>query len=108
MAALELSTDEWAQVAGQLDGEGGSGWRGELPGVCRAARDGMDGGHLEVLQGATEQGCPWDSSTCSLAAAGGHLTVLQWARGQGFLWREDICCFAASEGHLGVLKRARA
>tara|TARA_B110000977_G_scaffold6923_1_gene9628 strand:- start:25726 stop:26136 length:411 start_codon:yes stop_codon:yes gene_type:complete len=36
------------------------------------------GGHLEVLQWARANGCPWDEQTCAGAAQGGHLEVLQW------------------------------
>ena len=39
----------------------------------------MEGGHLEVLQWARANGCPWDEWTCHNAAAGGHLEVLRWA-----------------------------
>ena len=35
-------------------------------------------GHLEVLQWARAQRCPWDKSTCAWAAAFGRLAVLQW------------------------------
>ena len=38
-----------------------------------------EGGHLEVLQWARANGCPWDEWTCHNAAAGGHLEVLRWA-----------------------------
>merc|ERR1719420_1560972 len=40
------------------------------------------GGHLEVLQWARAQGCPWNARTCAWAAKNGHLAVLQWARAQ--------------------------
>ena len=40
-------------------------------------------GHLEVLQWAHANGCPWDAGTCMFAAKGGHLKVLQWARANG-------------------------
>ena len=36
------------------------------------------GGHLETLQWARANGCPWDECTCYSAAYGGHLHVLQW------------------------------
>ena len=42
-------------------------------------------GHLEVLQCARSQGCPWDSDTCYEAAQNGHLEVLQWARSPGIV-----------------------
>ncbi len=41
------------------------------------------GGHLEVLQWARQNGCPWNELTCTEAAKGGHLEVLQWARENG-------------------------
>ena len=44
------------------------------------------GGHLEVLQWARANGCPWDEKTCMHAAEGGHLEVLQWARANGCPW----------------------
>ena len=30
------------------------------------------------------EGCPWDKSTCEVAAKGGHLEVLQGATSQGW------------------------
>jgi hypothetical protein len=39
-----------------------------------------EGGHLEILKWARENGCPWNELTCASAARGGHLTVLKWAR----------------------------
>jgi len=30
---------------------------------------------MHILQWARANGCPWDSSTCSGAAAGGHLPI---------------------------------
>ena len=44
------------------------------------------GGHLEVLQWAHENGCPWNEWTCTEAAKGGHLEVLQWAHQNGCPW----------------------
>ena len=44
--------------------------------VCFAAH----GGHLEVLQWARANGCPWDETTCEAAVARGHLDVVQWAK----------------------------
>ena len=64
-------------------------------------------GHLEVLQWARQNGCPWDELTCAYAAAGGHLEVLQWARQNGCPWDQSTCVWAASGGHLEVLQWAR-
>ena len=58
-------------------------------------------GHLEILQWAWEEDCPWDA----FAAGGGHLEVLKWLRdpgagldgldGPGCPWDEKTCSFAA-------------
>ena len=52
----------------------------ELNRVYKLPRDSCDiaseEGHLEVLKWLREQGCPWDTYTCSMAALGGHLEVL--------------------------------
>jgi len=79
-----------------------------------------EGGHLEVLRWAREQGCPWDEWTCARAAEGGHLEVLKWAREHHCPWTEDLeddgpvdegpvdcCALAARGGHLEVLKWLR-
>ena len=86
------------------------------------------GGHLEILQWARENDCPWDSSTCSYAASGGHLEdaevgarerlpvgrgdvlgtrrraatsrTLKWARENDCPWDEGTCAYAARGGHL--------
>jgi hypothetical protein len=86
---------------------------------------------MEVLQWAHANGCPWDESTCSTAAAGegaerirrqvraprdfcaqlaarGLLTVLRWARANGCPWDEDTCIKGAEGGHLEVLQWVRA
>jgi hypothetical protein len=42
--------------------------------LCEAA---ARGGHLEMLQWARANGCPWNEMTCSGAVTGGHLDVLQ-------------------------------
>ena len=52
-------------------------------------------GHLEVLKWARENGCDWDSNTCSYAAENGHLEVLKWARENGCEWDSDTCAYAA-------------
>ena len=66
-----------------------------------------EGGHLEVLKWARENGCPLDEQTCHYAAGGGHLDILKWARANGAPWDEVTCAFAAEAGHLEVLKWAR-
>jgi hypothetical protein len=63
-------------------------------------------GHLEILQWARLQNCPWDKYTCSWAAKHGHLEVLKWARLQNCPWDEYVCIWSAYCGHLKVLKWA--
>jgi hypothetical protein len=36
------------------------------------------GGHLEVLQWARANGCPWDEDTLRVARDEGHLEVVNW------------------------------
>ena len=60
-----------------------------------------------MLQWARENGCPWDETTCAMAASGGHLYILQWARANGCPWNESTCWYAAEGGHLEVLQWAR-
>ena len=48
-----------------------------------------------------------NESVCSNAANGGHLNVLEWARENGCPWDYDTYVKAASEGHLEVLKWLR-
>ena len=66
-----------------------------------------EGGHLEVLRWIRTNDCPWDSYTCTWAAKGGHLEILKWAWENGCPWDSDTCAKAARGGHLEVLKWAR-
>ncbi|CAM9259506.1 unnamed protein product, partial [Ectocarpus sp. 12 AP-2014] len=59
-------------------GEGGGGG-----GACGGA---APGGHLDIVTGASRNGCQWDKRTCDLAAQGGHLHVLKWAIKHGCVW----------------------
>lgn len=65
-----------------------------------------EGGHLEVLRWARDNGCDWDRHTCLHAASGGQLAALQWARAgvlevlqwlhaSGCLWDAKTCALAA-------------
>ncbi|CAB9524341.1 ankyrin repeat protein (Partial), partial [Seminavis robusta] len=63
-------------------------------------------GSLECLKYAHENGCPWDSHTCSFAAETGQLECLKYARGRGCPWDAWTCFYAAEGGHLDVLKWA--
>ena len=66
-----------------------------------------EGGHLNVLKYAHENGCPWNEYTCEAAAEGGHLDVLKYAHENGCRWGQGVCTAAARAGHLDVLKYAR-
>ncbi len=78
------------------------------PWTARLCDNAALGGHLEVLQWVRNQGCPWDERTCADAALGGHLEVLQWLRSQGCPWDVWTCIYAAAYGHTKVLDWARA
>ena len=82
--------------------------RGRLSRKKYLCEDAARGGHLEVLQWARANGCPWDEKTCAGAAEGGHLGMLKWARENGCPWNEETCAKAAYGGHLEVLQWARA
>ena len=64
------------------------------------------GGHLECLKYAHEQGCPWDQYTVSGASEDGHLECLKYAHEQGCPWDQGTCNYAAAGGHLECLKYA--
>ena len=72
--------------------------------TCSAA---AANGHLEVLQWLHANGCPWDEWTCRGAAKGAHMVVLQWARANGAHWDTRTCAQAARRGHLEVLQWLR-
>lgn len=66
-----------------------------------------NGGHLECLKYAHENGCPWDIFTCADAAHGGHMQCLKYAHEQGCPWDADTCSMATLGGHLECLKYAQ-
>ena len=43
----------------------------------------VGGGHLEVLEWARENKCPWDCNVLRRAEARGHDRVAAWARNNG-------------------------
>eukprot|EP00873_Tetraselmis_striata_P015409 jgi/Tetstr1/435673/TSEL_024573.t1 len=117
-ARLALLTWAEKQDCGSLDdgwmvravAEGG--WLGELQWGVHARGWGLPrktsrGGHLEVLQWARGQGCPWGPETCHWAARGGTFELLKWARAQGCPWGDTTCGMAACGGHLKLLQWAR-
>ena len=64
-----------------------------------------EGGQLETLKWARENGCPWDEQTRGRAwawrrAVRGHLETLKWARENGAPWNEYARRFAASKGYV--------
>ena len=64
-------------------------------------------GEIELFKWSRQNGCEWDSDTCSYAAENGHLEVLQWARQNECKWDYSTCAYAAKNGHLEVLQWAR-
>ena len=77
--------------------------------MCAAA---AEGGHLECLKYAHENGSPWNERTCVAAAECGRLECLKYLHENGCEWHEDACAAAAdgdtapAEGHLECLKYA--
>jgi hypothetical protein len=63
-------------------------------------------GQLEVLKWARDNGCDWNSDTCSSAARGGQLDLLKWLRDNGCDWDYKTAAYAAEGGHLDLLKWA--
>ena len=60
-------------------------------------------GHLECLQYAHENGCPWHPKTTYVAAFNGHLKCLQYAHENGCEWDPNTIRAAALYGHLECL-----
>jgi len=60
--------------------------------------------HLEVLQWARANGCPWDIRTCHKAAGGGHLKVLLWARKNGCPCDENELHIASLNGQVAMVR----
>jgi len=124
----ELSADEWQLVAAQLGGADGSTWRGSLRGVCRAARDGVDGAgataqcgrrldpqvlarRVALLRWAVEQGCDIvdDVEVLTAAIFDGRLRVLQWGvQSRCWVLPPRLCLWATMGGYLEMLQWARA
>ncbi len=65
-------------------------------------------GSLSLLLWLRKMSCPWDESTCEMAAEGGHLEVLRWAREHGCPWNARTCAAAEESGHLTLSEWARA
>ena len=63
-------------------------------------------GHLECLQYAHENRCPWDKNTCYMAAKNGHLECLQYAHENRCPWDKNTCYMAAYYGQLECLRYA--
>ena len=78
------------------------GARERLP-VGQDTCSGGEGGHLEVLQWARANGCPWGKRTC-WSGGGGHLEVLKWARANGCPCDEGRAACAAQNGHEAVVR----
>jgi hypothetical protein len=97
--------------------------------TCAAA---ARGGHLPVVQWASQHGCPWndhvvpkwgqiteflkgnrrlgpwEDDTCAVAAERGYLHIVQWAWANGFRMSRYMTIAAARNGHLQTLMWLRA
>lgn len=60
-----------------------------------------------IRRWARENGCPWNTNTCTEAADAGHLDILQWVWAHGCPWDRNVCTFAARSGRLASLQWAR-
>lgn len=63
--------------------------------------DAAEGGHIEVLKWAKDNGCDFTNTyLCEHASKGGHLESLKWLRDTvGCFWDEMSCAEAARNGH---------
>ncbi|CAN0577921.1 unnamed protein product, partial [Ectocarpus sp. 12 AP-2014] len=52
-----------------------------------------------MLQWLREEGCPWNSDTCTKAAKYGQLTVLIWALANGCTWDGELSDVADRHGY---------
>jgi len=69
--------------------------------ICKiAARNGW----LDLLIWARQNGCEWDSWTCTYAAGNGHLEVLKWTRLNNCPWNERTCKFAAERNYTEIIE----
>ena len=59
-----------------------------------------EGGHLELLQWARAQGCPWRQRTVTCAIASGHVGMLEWMMAHGCSWPRNASLMAAATGHI--------
>ncbi len=62
--------------------------------------------HQFLGQRAGHVTCGWDQSTCACAAEGGQLEVLKWARENGCPWDESTTLCAAREVNLCLLRHS--
>jgi hypothetical protein len=63
-------------------------------------------GHLDCLQYAHENGCPWDKQTTSNAAENGHLECIKYAHENGCPWDINTTLQASMNGHFDCLRYA--
>ena len=60
-----------------------------------------EGGHLEVLQWARANGCPWDADTCVAAVDEQRHDVFLWARENDCPMNDNTRLLAIEFGWLG-------
>ena len=48
-------------------------------------------GHLEIIKWARQNGCPWDSDTCTYAVQSGNLEIIKWVHENGCPWDKQDC-----------------
>lgn len=63
-------------------------------------------GHIECLEYAHTNGCPWDANTCKIAAYNGHIKCLTYAHANGCPWDQQTLINAVTNGHIECLRYA--
>ena len=56
-----------------------------------------EGGHLDIVQWAKENGCPLTESACQYAAGFGHFDTLKGLRDMGCPWDEGTTTYASTD-----------
>jgi hypothetical protein len=58
----------------------------------------------DIGESSSDRVCPWNARTTAAAAGGGHLEMLQWASNSGCPVNDTACWAAALGGHVAMLR----
>jgi len=67
----------------------------------------VEGGQIDIVKWLHENGCPWNSYACNVAASINRLDILQYLHDNGCTWTVWTITCAAEKGHLEVLRYLR-